>query len=1857
MQIYAKYINSLKRKFVILCCALMFISVNLLKSQVITNNGASIFVSSGAVVTCADVVNKSDTMTNHGNIILSGNYKNIGVASGDGVYKVAANWTDSGTFNPGTSRVVLTGGNQAIIKNGTENFHKLILEGTGTKTAAQPLIINDSLTLANGASITPSGIELKGHYTDFNTGDAFNETGGKLFKLNGSAHQNIYKAGTQSLTIGSLEMDNSQGATLIAGNVTVHPAGTFKMTAGNITTGVNRIIIDNNNATALTRITGTIIGYLQRAIGSTTSNYLFPVGTDTSYHALDINFTNLTPGNYLVTFKTGDIGNSGLPLNDYGVDVHEQFKQGYWNTWALGSFASSKYDVSLVADKFGIDAATRILKFENNQHFISGKHDTVIGNEIKRDTLQGISTSGTIFALGKGRPIVSDNPDNDTVCHGTSNKFSINATGQGPLTYQWKLIDTHNDSTILTDNAMYSGTHTPTLSITGITNSMNGYKYKCTVFDAPGHPKHSYIAILRVNPIPDIDFTKNGDTICNTSYVTINPTSAIATTNYAWAVMPDAGITGASPDTGLFISNQLFNGNLDASKVVYAVKPIGIAPTFCIGPAKNDSIWVEPTVNVNFSALSDTVCNNGRMNISLSSPNKATTGIRFKYDIETPTGISVARNKVYNITPGSALTDSLNNILDTFKVVKYIVSPYTLDKNFAEKCTGVPDTFTVYVNPTPKISVNLSENIYCDSANIPIQISTVSKATGPIMYRLSTDYTKDSVANVKANSEYYINNINEFLINNSLSYQTLKYTFKPIIKNYRFNKDCDESEAISKTIYLNPTPRMSIASSDSLYCDSTDISFALKSLNGNVLGDRFYEISTLYNSDSTNIAGTLNGIHRIANFNHSFVNKSGQMQTITYQVTPVFRNPRGNDTTQYCSKGKAITIKRYILPSIILTPLPKQYAKGTNITCKGRKDGQINLDVKGGMIANGYDANTFSYDWLNVAKTRSINNLAAGTYLVNAQDTRGCMAKAKVTLIEPSLLIDSIYVLQSFECSSNTKGILMSKAVGGTGDYADYKHVWNLGESTIIYNDTITDCKKGVYYSTITDANGCVAKNSISLKGGSIRFFINPSFYGTKNISCPGLNDGFFRTEMPDAKPGTKYTFIWKDIINNRSLKNSTTDGNIDSLPAGEYSLTISNDLGCSSTLTEVLSEPTPVKISGQSSSYYNGLYNLKCDNINDGSIKLNVSEGHGNYKFNWISPLFKFKNPYTKDQDSLDAGTYIVEVRDTSLIEIGYQDTLTKTCLYKDTFTLTKPLPVKVNSLLSSYNGYQVSCFGDSTGSIKITATGGIGKYHYNWKDSLNQRTYADTNFLTRLKSDTYTLKLAYGDNCLSEWKYSLKEPDSLQINPEFSDYNGYTVSCYGGKNGLVKSNVSGGVKDYNYAWYHLPDLQNVKSSISNPDNLLGGTYKLIVSDNNGCVKSWYINSKEPKPIDAYIVAKKLTCNAANDGIAEGFAKGGITPLTYKWSTNETDKKIDSLPKGNITLIITDANNCVDTVFAFIKEPDPLNVSLQVAKDYHGSPISCYGALDAVLKADVLGGTRPYKYYWNTGTNDTIETVSGLGEGKYMVRVIDSANCKGGDTIEITQPRKLQLQLTHTNVKCFNNADGTATAILTGGIRPYTYRWSNQQRDSVAKNLKEGTYTVYTTDVNGCYKDSLVMITQPDSLRFDSIFVIQPYCPETEDGLISLSAKGGTKPYIYTWSNGSISNKAENLDEGIATISISDSNNCQQTDTFRLKAQVDACLDIPTAFSPNGDNYNRTWNIMCGNPKNLVPLNVLYPNAVVEVYNRWGSVVYTSGKGYNREWNGKANNGTKLPTDSYYYVIDLGNGTSKFKGIISIAR
>ncbi len=220
---------------------------------------------------------------------------------------------------------------------------------------------------------------------------------------------------------------------------------------------------------------------------------------------------------------------------------------------------------------------------------------------------------------------------------------------------------------------------------------------------------------------------------------------------------------------------------------------------------------------------------------------------------------------------------------------------------------------------------------------------------------------------------------------------------------------------------------------------------------------------------------------------------------------------------------------------------------------------------------------------------------------------------------------------------------------------------------------------------------------------------------------------------------------------------------------------------------------------------------------------------------------------------------------------------------------------------------------------------------------------------------------------------------------------------------------------------------------------------------------------------------APALALAAAPDAKAacEGFANGAIEaallnaciPLAIWWQSGaQTGASLDSLAAGNYQVTVTDAKG--HSLGFSVTVPSALPPTLQV----DGSPVSCFGADDAMLAVKPLSGQPPFTYLWApAGTTDSL--AAGLGPGPVSVTVTDAAGCTATFAFNVMQPDSLQFTATVQDASNQQSADGSIMVnTVQGGTPPYHYLWQpGGSMETMIDNLLPGQYTLTVTDERGC--------------------------------------------------------------------------------------------------------------------------------------------------------------------------------------------
>lgn len=873
----------------------------------------------------------------------------------------------------------------------------------------------------------------------------------------------------------------------------------------------------------------------------------------------------------------------------------------------------------------------------------------------------------------------------------------------------------------------------------------------------------------------------------------------------------------------------------------------------------------------------------------------------------------------------------------------------------------------------------------------------------------------------------------------------------------------------------------------------------------------------------------------------------------------------------------------FIAVSIGAPPGLENYITSTNATCYGAADGTATAHPSYGTP--GY---TYSWNTNPVQTTQTAVNLSAGTYSLTLFDTNGCSILTTVGIGQPPAIIANTSTTNS-ACGQPT-GSATVTASGGAGNFT---YSWNT--NPVQTTATANNIAAGTYTVTVTDGSGCTqTATAIVQNSGGLT-----SSTSHTNVSCYGGNNGTAGVTPNGGTPG--YTYSW----NTQPVQ---TTQNVFNLTAGTYSVSVTDQAGCISTSVVTITQPDSITLTTSS-------VNVACYGGSSGSANAIVSGGSSPYTYSWNT------NPVqtTHNASGLSIGDYIITVTDSH------------GCQKSDTITITQP-----SSALSAIAVHtNTFCVGGASGSATASPSGGTPPYTYLWNTVPMQTTQTAVN----LSAGTYSATVFDANNCYVTATTTVSDPPQLMIevsstetscntadgtaivsasggtpgysylwntNPSqtndtatglgsgtysviVTDANGCTqsgnatvtsqsglnaeitatnVSCHGGNDGSAVIHVSGGSPDYSFEWNTNP-VQTNDTAI----DLSASTYTAIITDAGGCVFTTSVTITEPETISIITETVNIQCFGEQNGAISTIIGGGSSPYSYSWNTNptETTQNISGLAAGDYEITVTDDNGCTATATATVTEP----ASALSATIIHTN-VSCHGGNNGAATASTFGGTEPYSFTWDDTNNQTTQTAISLTAGTYSVLVTDASGCTATNTVIITEPDTISIEITSTSPAC-GQSDGTATATASGGTGVLDYSWNtNPVQDSVtAINLAAGIYTVTVSDENGCAASHNVTLNNAGGPMLQ-VPHSDVSCFGIDNGTASVTITGGTSPYTILWNTNpaQTSQTIFGLAPGVYEVFVTDSNGCNSFGSVTINEPTELTVSV-TGTDPTCDICN----------------------------------------------------------------------------------
>lgn len=638
------------------------------------------------------------------------------------------------------------------------------------------------------------------------------------------------------------------------------------------------------------------------------------------------------------------------------------------------------------------------------------------------------------------------------------------------------------------------------------------------------------------------------------------------------------------------------------------------------------------------------------------------------------------------------------------------------------------------------------------------------------------------------------------------------------------------------------------------------------------------------------------------------------------------------------------------------------------------------------------------------------DSLSPGTYRFGLTDSTGCYGESFFTVSPPVLPSFQTITSDSTTCYGSATGSVSVSAKDGLPPYEFSIDGGSFGSS-----GAFPGVFGGTHIIRIRDANNCIKDTAFVVKEIDSLQLKNKS----DKPLCKPYRDGSLKVEASGGLGPYLYAFNDTGSYVSASF--------YDSLSSGWYNIMVKDANGCEKKFSIYVEDSIVVRSAIVHSD-------VSCSGGNDGSFTVIPYIGKLPFIFSFDSGAYTSTTVY----NSLKAKNYIFWIKDGN------------GCILDTFVNIREPEKLSIEFLFTP-----PKCFDGNDGMIKVKGVGGTAFYIF----AIDGGALDNTDVYIDLKAGDHKFSIKDKNGCIHDTIVTLLQPDRLNANPTI-----IRPLCNGDENGIISLNGLGGTSPYLYTVNGgFPGKTNIFSGLK------AGVYTVLISDSNGCKADTELVLTQPAKIqgDNYNITHP-TCEGYADGAIEMFPKGGTSPFQYSidgihFSSNNP---ILNLKEGTYTVMLQDTNNCIGEVaVTLIGYPkiilDGTNVTIP----------SCFGLSDGILELFATGGNPPLTYMLQP-SNTTISNAvfKNLKSGVFVVTVVDNTNCRKDFSKLVLEPEQLEIKAKLTQNDCTGPDNGKIEANVTGGTKPYNYRWNlDGKSDSMITNLAVGKYILTVQDAQNC--------------------------------------------------------------------------------------------------------------------------------------------------------------------------------------------
>ena len=769
-------------------------------------------------------------------------------------------------------------------------------------------------------------------------------------------------------------------------------------------------------------------------------------------------------------------------------------------------------------------------------------------------------------------------------------------------------------------------------------------------------------------------------------------------------------------------------------------------------------------------------------------------------------------------------------------------------------------------------------------------------------------------------------------------------------------------------------------------------------------------------------------------------------------------------------------------------------------------------------------------------------------------------------------------------CNGRNDGQIFAQASTNSGGEVNY-FVENLSNTTGEFN-FLTE---GNYTLRVVDEFGCATVQSVTIPPAQD---LEIELLGTP-ISCVGLSDAVAVINIPNMV-NAPYTILWQ----NQSEEFTQSD-----LGMGTYFFTITDAGGCNFEKNIQIQDPEPL-------SFENIDAQLPACFGDEGSIEITMKGGTPGYSFDWEDT--------TENTSfvSFAPGNYAVTVSDANDCTISTEVEIEER--------------LQINLVPDSL---QAACLGELSHEIVLEIEGGAPSFDVQWNGSISGPV------VDEVPVGFYELTITDSNNCVLVDSIEILYYPELQVEFDLRE-----PECFNTMDGIIS--VASTVYSDGVVLQNPDIIWETGSTDEAIGNLRGDeSYRYTITDSNGCkhIDSVYLGSP-PTIFPNIDTINLLSCFEDQDGSFSVSPSGGTGELTIKWSSNIVTLQGDiasDLGVGLYSVTICDEDGCSLGVDFSMTQPDELIYS-GVVED-----IACFGEATGEILGEVQGGVGPYDIIWSNG--GTLDSLTGLVSGSYEISVVDANGCTFQQSFEIEQPEEaLDVSFEVFETECFMTATGSIDVFASGGTMPY-----NILLDSVnyfdnlsITGLSAGSYDLIVIDRNGCEfsfdniiveetEEVFVSLPGDTTVEFGSSIILE-FMTNSND-LVEFFWEASSPEVIFSCIDCPNPVIEEVTSDFFVTLTVRDSAGCKYTtDRYWIFESDDSFIEVPTGFSPNGDNRNDRLFVF-GKP-GVEIMNF-------EVFNRWGELIHSDFEfevnDTSHFWDGTYN-GSEVDSGVYVWKIQI---------------